>query len=305
MSRRPLVHQATIAVLAAACIPAMALAQAMKPGDVSASTAITGVNQFSTDLDGGGDFRWAAGIVSGNITRQLTPELGAGFSVRYDYDAWSFGKPVAFGGKAPWENLNAPNIAGSLTYAITPDVLVGFVPSFGWSFESGANTGDALVYGAILSATKVFSDRLVLGIGASVVHQIDENKVFPFLIIQWQIDERWRLANPFRAGPAGGAGLELAYAIDDNWEIAGGGTYRSYRFRLKNDGPTPDGVGENRFFPVFARLTRKFGAPTKLDFYAGVSAGGRLSVNNAQGNEVARDDYKTAPAIGVTLSHRY
>lgn len=277
----------------------------MKPGDVSASTSITGVNQFNTDLDRGGDFRWAAGIVSGTVTRQLTPELSAGFSLRYDYDAWSFANPVAFGGKAPWENLNAPSIAASLTYAIAPDVILGFVPSFGWSFESGAKTGDALVYGAIFSATKVFSPKLVLGIGASVVHQIDENKVFPFLIVQWQIDERWRLANPFRAGPAGGAGLELAYTIDDNWEIAGGGTYRSYRFRLKDNGPTPDGIGENRFFPVFARLTRKFGAQTKLDFYAGVSAGGRLSVDNAQGTGVASDDYKTAPAIGLTLSHRY
>jgi hypothetical protein len=305
MSRRAPVRHAAIAVLAATSIPAIALAQTMKPGDVSASTSLTGVNQFNTDLDRGGDFRWATGIVSGTVARQFTREISAGFSLRYDYEAWTFGNPVAFGGKAPWENLNAPNIAASLTYAITPDVLVGFVPSFGWSFESGAKTGDALVYGAILSATKVFSPGLALGIGASIVHQIDENKVFPFLIIQWQIDERWRLANPFRAGPAGGAGLELAYMIDDNWEIAGGGAYRSYRFRLKDSGPTPAGIGENRFFPVFARLTRKFGAQTKLDFYAGVSAGGRLSVDNAQGNGVASDDYKTAPAIGLTLSHRY
>jgi hypothetical protein len=29
------------------------------------------------------------------------------------------------------------------------------------------------------------------------------------------VDDRWRLANAFRAGPAGGAGLELAYAVDD------------------------------------------------------------------------------------------
>lgn len=293
------------AAIAAAFVSVAAFAQTMQPGEVSVSTSITGVNQFNTDLDRGGDFRWAAGIVSGSITRQLTRELAAGVTVRYDYDAWSFGNPAAFGGKAPWKNLNAPNIAASLTYAIAPDVLVGFAPSFGWSFESGARTGDALVYGAIVSATKVFSPNLVLGIGASVVHQIDENKVFPFVIVQWQIDERWRLGNPFRAGPAGGAGLELAYTIDDNWEIAGGGTYRSYRFRLADDGPTPDGIGENRFFPVFARLTRKFGPRTRLDLYAGVSAGGRLSVDSAQGDQVARDDYKTAPAIGLTLSHRY
>ena len=64
-------------------------------------------------------------------------------------------------------------------------------------------------------------------------------------------------------------------------------------------------MGENRFVPLFARVTRKFGAQTRLDFYAGISVGGQLSIDGANGNSLASDDYKTAPALGVTLSHRY
>ena len=57
-----------------------------------------------------------------------------------------------------------------------------------------------------MTASKVFSPRLTLGLGAAVFHRIDETEVFPFPVIDWQIDDRWKLMNPFEAGPAGGAG---------------------------------------------------------------------------------------------------
>jgi hypothetical protein len=129
--------------------------------------------------------------------------------------------------------------------------------------------------------------------------------VFPFLVINWRITERLRLGNPLQAGPAGGAGLELAYAFSERWEVGGGGSYRSYRFRLKNDGPVPNGIGENRFIPVFARLTHKFDRATRVDLYAAAFVDGELTVSRANGNDLYRDDYKTAPAIGLALSHRF
>jgi hypothetical protein len=294
-----------IATLAAAMLPTALLAQTPQPGAISASAALSGINQFDTDLDHGGDFRWAAGIASGRVTRQITPQFSAGFALRYDYEDWKFARPVAFGGAAPWSQLNAPNISLDVGYAFESDLQVGISPLFGWAFESGAKTSDALTYGAILVATKVFSPGLMVGAGMGIVRQIDDTKVFPFLIVNWQIDDRWRLGNPFPAGPAGGAGLELTYAPDERWEFAGGGAYRSTRYRLDDVGIAPGGIGENRFFPLFARVSRKFGAQTKVDFYAGVALGGRLKLEDANGARFAKDDYSTAPLIGLTLSHRY
>ena len=299
---------ALIALIAAHDIvlaPVVARAQTMKPGDVTATASVTGVNTFDTDLDRGGDFHWAMAIASGGITHQFTPQLTAGVKLRYDYEHWQFSSPAAFGGRAPWTNVNAPSVAVDLSYVLPSDISIGVTPVIGWGFEAGANTGDALIYGAIVSATRVFAPSFVLGVGAGIVRQIDETKVFPFLIVHWRIDDHWRLANPFPAGPAGGAGLELVYAVDDAWEIGFGGAYRSYRFRLKDSGPTPNGVGENRFVPIFARITRNVGTQMRVDFYAGISVGGRLSVDDATGAGVARDDYKTAPAVGITLAHRF
>ncbi len=298
-------RSSVIAMLTAAFLPITLLAQMPQPGVVSASASLSGIHQFDTDLDHDGDFRWSGAIASGSVARQITPQFSAGLALRYDYEDWRFSHPVAFGGIAPWTRLNAPNIAINLSYAFDSDLLLGVSPLFGWAFESGAKASDALTYGALFAATKVFSPSLTLGVGAGVVRQIDDTKVFPFAIVRWQIDDRWQLGNPFPAGPAGGAGLELTYAPDDQWEFAAGGARRSARYRLDDAGTTRGGLGENRVFPVFARVARNFGAHTRFDLYAGVALRGRLLLADSSGDTVARDDYSTAPLIGLTLAHRF
>lgn len=305
MPCRALSRAAAAASLAAALLPTAPFAATPQPGEVNASAALSGIYQFDTDLDHGGDFRWAAGIASGSITRRIAPQFSTGLALRYDFEDWKFSHPVAFGGAAPWSHLNAPNISVDLGYAFDADLQIGISPLFGWAFESGAKTSEALTYGAILVATKVFSPSLMVGAGMGIVRQIDDTKVFPFLIVNWQIDDRWRLGNPFPAGPAGGAGLELTFAPDDRWEFAGGGAHRSTRYRLDDAGVAPGGIGENRYFPLFTRVSRNFGAQTKVDFYGGIALAGRLKVEDTSGTAVAKDEYSTAPLLGVTLSHRY
>lgn len=304
MPLRALAPSIVIVAVANSLLAKAALAQTPNRNEGVAAAAVSGIYQSDADLEGGGNAGSAGLILNGSYSKPITPQFGFGFTLRYDYENWRFSNPVAFGGTSPWKNINALALGVTFDYAYASDLRLGISPVFGWSYETGAGTSNVLDYGAVLSATKVFSPQLMLGGGVSVVRQIDETKVFPFVVLRWQIDERWRLANPFRAGPAGGAGLELAYAADDDWEIAGGGAYRSYRFRLDDEGIAPGGIGENRFFPLFARVSRKLGAQTKLEFYAGVSAGGRLAVTDKEGDDT-HSDYQTAPAFGVTLAHQF
>lgn len=296
---------ATAAALLTVTVNAPARAQAGKPGDVTASASLTGFTQLDTDLDGGGQFHWGGGLASGSVLRQFTPRFGAGLTVRYDYQDWKFSAPSAFGGVAPWSHLDAPSVGLDLNYAYGPDIHFVLTPTVEWSYESGANTSDALTYGAVASAAKVFSPDLVLGLGVSVFRRINETKALPFFIVNWKINDRWRIANPFKAGPAGGAGLELAYTPDDHWEFGAGGTYRSYRFRLKENGPTPNGIGDNSFFPLFARISRKLTPHLRFDFYAAAVAGGKLSVDYANGDSRYSDDAKLGPGLGATFVYRY
>ena len=288
--------------LAAAFVPGPAAAQERKPGDVTGSASLTGIGQLDSNLDGGGSFRWNGVVVAGNVTWQVSRQFAAGLDLRYDFERWKFAGPGAFGDAAPWGDINRPSLGIKLAYQHAPDLAVFVAPQIEWDYESGASVGNAQNFGAVVGVTKVFSPTLVLGVGAGVFRQIDETKVFPFVIVRWQIDDRWRIGNPVQAGPAGGAGLELAYALDANWELAGGGTYREYRFRLKDDGPVPGGIGENKGIPLFARLSRKIGQKGRVDLYAGAVVGGRLEVTSADGNTTISSDYRAAPLFGLTAA---
>ena len=267
MARRTLAAPLTVAVLVASTLPVAATAQGANPGDISASTSITAVNTFKTDLDSGGDFHWATGIVSGTITRQFTPQFAAGITLRYDYEDWKFGsaRRLRRSGAVEKSQRAEHRRQFELRGRSRPDDRRDADRRMELRIRR-QHRRRADLRRDRFGDEGVFARRSCSALGAGIVRQIDETKVFPFLIVHWQIDDKWLLSNPFRAGPAGGAGLELSYALDDNWELAGGGAYRSYRFRLKENGPTPNGVGENRFVPLFARVTRKFGAADPAGF---------------------------------------
>ncbi len=291
-----------VRALPALAVPLALAAQAqLPPGATSARASLTGYAQFNTTLDSGGRFNWAGGLASASIARQLTPQLSAGFFARYEYQSWNWHEPTAFGNVAPWKNVNAPSVGVDLSYAYAPDLLLSLRPIVAWDYESGASTGDALTWGAVASFAKVFSKDLVLGLGVSAFRRIDKTQALPFPIVNWRVSDKWRISNPFPAGPAGGAGLEAVYSPDERWEIAEGAAYRSYRFRLATDNATPSGIGENSFIPIFLRVTRKLAKDARVDFYAAIATFGKASVDDRNGGGRYSNDYNVGPALGATL----
>ena len=280
-------------------------AQMRAPGDVSSSVTLSGLTQLNTDIDKGGRFRWSGFDLSASATRQFTPELSVGINARYQAEYWSFDSPTAFGSIAPWEDILRPRLGFSVGYNVAKDLSLFVAPQVEWAYESGASASDALNYGAVIGVTKVFSPTLVVGLGLGAFRQIDRDKYFPFLVVNWQITDALRLTNPLQAGPAGGAGLELAYAWPGGWELAGGAAYRDYRFLLRSDAPVPNGLGQNSGVPVFARLTRKFGPAAQIDLYAGMVLGGQLKLLNADGDTLQSSDYSPAPLFALSGTFRF
>lgn len=294
---------AALAALAATLAP-LASAQ-VPPGTTTASAAVTGYGQFNTTLDSGGRFNWAGTIASASLTRQFTAQFSAGLAARYEYQSWNFHEPTNFGNVAPWDNLNAPSVALDLRYAYAPDLIVALRPVVEWDYQSGASTGDALTYGAVASVTKVWSPDLVLGLGVSAFRRIDKTQALPFLVVDWKFADKWRLANPFPAGPAGGAGVEVVYAPSADWEIAQGVAYRSYRWRLAPDASVPNGIAQNSFIPIFLRVSRTLSKDLRLDFYGALPVSGKLEANNEDGSGRYSDKYRIGPALGVSLVARF
>jgi hypothetical protein len=303
MQLRPLALAALAASAALGAAPA--LAQRIPVGATVPSGGVAAYYQFDSGLDGDGDFNVTGAQASLDVLHQFTREFAAGVSLRYGYEHWDFsGTPGAFGA-VPWDNVNRPGVGIVLAYAPNDEWSFLAVPTLQWAYEQGASTGDALMGGAIVAATRRFSPTLSLGLGAGVFDEIGKTQAFPFVLVDWQINERLRLGNPFRAGPAGGAGLELAYTVSDAWEVAAGGTWRSYRFRLDRDGPAPGGIGESRGIPLFLRTSYALARDARLDLLAGAVVGGKLKLMDADGNGVAEDDYGAAPIVGITLRTRF
>lgn len=291
--------------MACAGAATIASAQSQPPGQTTTTIGAVGVSQLKADLDGGGKAGWNSVGVNLNVAHQFTPSLSAGVRASYAAEDWRFDTPTAFGPTAPWGRIDRPSIGFNVGYATSADLAWFVAPQFEWAYESGASAADGLNYGAVFGVTKVFSPTLVMGFGLGVFRQIDDTKYFPFVIVNWQIDEKLRLSNPLPAGPAGGAGLELAYALDSGWELAAGAAYRDYRFRLNEDAAAPDGLGRNTGIPVFARLTRKFGPAARIDFYAGLVADGKLRLLDDNGTTLRTADYGTAPLFGITGSFSF
>lgn len=274
---------------------------------LKASVSVVGINQFNTKLNSGGNFGWSYASASLGLLNNISPVTTVGVSLRYETEFWNWSNMQAYnlGGKNPWGTIQSPGVSFVYTHKFDSDWKLNLIPTIESTAEQGAELGNSLTYGAIINASKQLSPTLNLGLGSGVFRQIDTNRIFPFIVIDWKITDRWNLNNPFPGGPAGGAGLELSYAVTPQFKISGGAAYRSYRFRLSSSSAYAGGVGQNKFVPIFARFSYAFDRTTLLDLYTIANVGGSVSAFDQSGNTVLSTNYKTAPAIAVSLVKRF
>lgn len=267
--------------------------------------SITGVWDGDADLDSGGDFDVTRVLLRAGIAGDLGGGNRAGLTLNYDHNDFSFANPAAFGGVAPWGTVQRYGVAVPLHFALQDGWSVGITPSVDWFRENGADTGESLVWGAVIAVNRQFAHGNRLGLGVAAFQQIEETSVLPIFLIDWRLGERWRLINPLPSGPTGPAGLELDYDFGNGWTLGLGGAFRKSRFRLSENGPVANGVGEEAGVPVFLRASRSFGQQLSLHVYAGVVTGGHLRVETSSGQYVREEDYDTVPLLGVTFSGRF
>lgn len=257
------------------------------------------------DLDQGGDFRVAGAIVRAGTSTGFGDGHRAGVVLNYDYFDYSFGDPVAFAGVAPWEIVQRYGLSIPVSFSLGDGWSLGVTPSADWFREDGAEWSDALVWGATLSAVKRFADGNMIGLGVAAFNRLEDSGVVAFPIVDWRFGARWRLINPLAAGPTGPAGLELDYLLDNEWTIGIGAARREVRFRLAEDGPTPNGIGQISGAPIFLRASRDFSRATTLNLYAGVVVSGKLRVEDSDGHLLREEDMDTSPILGVNVTVRF
>ena len=212
-------HTATALVLAACGTLAGAAHAQASAATWSTFGSLTAVHQADADLDGGGDYSASSAILRVGVLGDLGAGRRAGLVFNYDYTDYDFSAPAAFGGMAPWGAVQRYGVAAPLSYTRADGWSLGLTPSVDWIGENGADSGESLTWGAIATATRFFADGNRIGFGLAAFDRLDETRVFPLLLVDWRLSDRWRLGNPLPAGPTGPAGLELVYRINHYWLV--------------------------------------------------------------------------------------
>lgn len=299
-------------ILAAMAMAVSAHAQPGDPGSAGPappkytfSFSYTPVYQFETDLDSGGEFDVERHFLRFDVTRIVDRQWAVGLGLSFDYENWNFSGIDGLAGIDLWDEIFRPGISLPIAYSTTNQWRLMAIPSVEFAGASGAETDESLSYGAVISAMHAAGPNLRIGVGAGVFDRLDEWEAFPFLAIDWKIDDRFKISNPFRAGIAGPAGLELVYTPTDRWELGMGGAFRSYRFRLDDSDAVPDGIGEVEFWAAFLRIGWRLGESYRLDINGGACIDGKISIDDEDGNDLGETGTDTAPFVGITLKGRF
>lgn len=267
--------------------------------------------RFSTDIDSGGDFTQDALSFGLNIERMLNRDASLIFRVDYGFSSYDFsgGVGAGFGQLDPWSDINTLTFGGALSYDLNDQITVFGGPLFQFSQETGADWGEGFTGGGTVGMTYHFNPRLHVGGGVGIVSQIEDDvRFFPIIIVEWIINDQWRISS---RGPTGGrvsiefTGVELIWAPSNSFEFGLGGGSSFSRFRLDDEGANADGVGQDESTPLWLRATWRANDTFNISAVGGVAFGGELSLDDSSGSGVARSDYDIAPIVGVFASVKF
>ena len=265
------------------------------------SFSYTPVYQFESNLDGKGSFDVNRHYFNFGLMRPFSRNFRMGLGLKYDFENYSFKDLSNVAGATPWGTIHRPGISIPTFYSFKDSYSLMFSPSLEFSAESDAKAADSIAYGATIALARPFGSDLYLGIGAAIFEQLEKPSIFPFILINWKINEQFRLANPFQAGPAGPAGLELVFAPSELWEFGISGAFRSYRFRLADKNAVSGGIGQDQFLVSFLKVQRKLRQNLALDLSVGGLFLGELSIEDSGGSQIAFETYDPAPIVGLTI----
>lgn len=270
------------------------------------SVSATTVRTSAVDLDTGGETRLASQHLRAGAERRVHPSTELGVNLVYDYFDRDFPGAGAAGALQQLGDTNRVGIAGFLNRRTRFGWSYGVRPFVNWAFESGAFSGDAMSYGTALAVVAGLSGDRRIGAGVRLSREMEGGtKATPIVIVHWDLNESWTLANPREANFSSPAGLEIRYRSGNDWWIALAGIYHSNDYRLNGHGIAAGGIGESSGILSYIRTTYRWASWLNVNGYAGAMFDGELEVEDVDGNTLARSGYDTAPFIALSIEGKF
>jgi len=261
------------------------------------------VYQGDTDLDEGGSFTSSRTFARGSAIYRFGGGTSAGVSVSFGVFDYDFDNVAA----QPWEDIRDIRISVPTRFRVSDSATAFISPQVRWDYESGADKSDGNTYGVFAGVAWELNDRLTIGPAFGAYTQLEESGVdmFPALLVDWDINDRWNLNTGAGLGATGGPGLTLGYGFSDTSRLALSVRSESVRFRLDGNGLAPDGVGEDESIPVVISYQYEPNPGTLFSAFVGAEFNGELTLDDASGNQISRQSYDTAPLAGLAIRLRF
>jgi len=265
------------------------------------------VYQFDAELDNGAEFSSSRFNIEAGTGYNWTRRNAVALTLSYSLDDYSFSDDSAGTDSLnPWDEIHTVSLSLPVRWGVTDNWSSFFIPSVSSTGENGAEFSDTITGGFLGGFAYRFGDKLSIGPGLGVVSQLeDDATIFPILIIDWQITDKLSLETGRGLAATLGPGLTLNYQVNPKWNAAVGGRIEKLRFRLDSDGETPDGIGEDSSFPLFASVTHRFTPKAAVSLVGGLELDGELRREDKDGNKIASESYDPATFLGLTFNIRW
>jgi hypothetical protein len=264
------------------------------------------VHQFDTNIDNGGSFSVNRLFIQGGPSYTTEGKTSISLAVGYGLDAYDFSGDAGLGGRQPWEDIQTLRFSIPLRWRAS-EKWTGFAaPTLRFTGENGADYSDSMVGGGFAGFSYRVSDRLSIGPGIGVLTQLeDSTTVIPILVINWKMTDTLSLNTGQGIGATLGPGLTIDWQPSSTWTFSIGGRYEHLRFRLADDGTVPNGIGDDRSFPIFGGVQYSFSPKVRISAVAGVEVGGKLRLEDESGNNIIEENHDAAGFLGVAFSARF
>jgi hypothetical protein len=294
----------TFSTLTLAVIAAPALAQDRRPFP----NAVEGlaIIQRDADLDNGTDFETRRYYTRFSTVRPIDQGTSAGIvfsfgSLVYDFASKDFD---------PWGDVRDLRVSVPVSFRAGQRASVFISPQARWDYEKDASASDGFTFGALAGVSWRINEKLAIGAGFGAFTQLEDSglDVFPSLLIDWQISDRWKLATGTGLGASEAPELVLSYNFNETLSISLAGRYERIRFRLDDDGVAPGGVGEDENFPLVLSMQYEPNPNISLSVFAGAKYNGKLTIENSSGKRIDRESYDmedTVPIFGLLARFRF
>nr|WP_321254106.1 hypothetical protein [uncultured Ruegeria sp.] len=259
--------------------------------------------QGSADLDLGGDFSATRSFLRATGLYNFDSDTSLGVSVSYgqlDYD-------FSAADNQPWNDIRDIRVSTPLRFQAGQRGSVFVSPQIRWDYQRGAASSDGRTYGVFAGVAWQMSESLTIGPAFGAFSQLEDSglDVFPALLVDWDINDRWNLNTGSGIGATRGPGLTLSYAVNEDFSLSLSARSEKIRFRLDDKGLAPSGIGEDQSIPVVASLSYDPNPGMSVTVFAGAEFDGRLTLEDENGNEISRQNYETAPLVGLAFRLRF